>query len=257
MILCYLNNNRIEKYKELFDDFYKKDKNILFEVLLKYKLYLKKQIDLSKDILNEIIKFSTGKDFKIFKEDAIFYLKNINTFIEIIESNKNEIIKIKDFMPIEIPKIGNNEEIDFGLINPKIENIIKFSIEKKLLLIYLKEDFWDSLSKKCSRINRDNIELCYTLRVLLNKYFSMVKGLFEKDKDKKDKNSFYNKDNKIFKEIKNFYRKNVFTNQLDKIIKEYINTNDNITNMEIIELIKDYDLYYSLKDFKKKEILIY
>ena len=47
LILCYLNNCRIDKYKELFDSLYKKDKNILLDIILKYKFYFKNQIELN------------------------------------------------------------------------------------------------------------------------------------------------------------------------------------------------------------------
>ena len=218
----------------MFDELYKSDKDILFEILLKYKLYFKKQINLNKEFLNEIIKFSTKKDFKKFKEDGLFYLKDINTFIEITENNKDDIIKIKGFRPIEIPKVKDNEKIDFGIVNPKIEEIITFSKEKKLLLINFKTEFWDCIANQFSGKSRDNIELCSTLRILFNNYYKMVIDLFKEEKD-----------NKIKKDMISCFKRGIFEHKLDKIIKEYIKTNAKITNIEIIELIKDYNKYYS------------
>ena len=60
----------------MFDKLAKKEesKKILFEVMLTYKLFFKKQFDINEDILNEFIKYATKKDFQIFKEDALFYL---------------------------------------------------------------------------------------------------------------------------------------------------------------------------------------
>lgn len=246
LILTYLNNCLYEKYKDLFDELYKSDKSILFAILLKYKLYFKKQINLHKEFLNEIIKFSAKKDFKKFKEDGLFYLKDINTFIEITENNKDEIIKIKGFKPIEIPKVKDNEKIDFGIINPKIEEIITFSKDQKILLINFKTEFWDRISSQCSGKSRDNIELCSTLRILFNKYYEMIIDLFKEEKD-----------NKIKKEITSCFKKGIFEHKLDKIIKEYIQTNAKITNIEIIELIKDYNKYYSDPNYINRGFLKY
>ena len=240
LILCYLNNCRFDKYNEMFEKLYKADKDILFDVLLKYKLYFKKQIELPENLLNEIIKFSTTKNFKIFKEDGLFYLKDISSFIEIIEKNKEEIIKIKDFETIEIIKIGEDEKINFEKIQPKIEEIINFSKEKKNLLIHFKTYFWESLAKKCSGITRENIELSYNLRNLLKSYNTTLNTLFE------------NKNNPIRKEINGLWKVGIFTRQIDKIMKEYIKNNTKITNLEIIELIKRYNKYYSEDIYIKK-----
>lgn len=87
---------------------------------------------MSKDLLTRIIKYATKKEFKEFKGIASFYLKDINTFLELIEENKEDIIKIKGFEPIEIPEIKDDEEINFGIINPKIEKINEFSKEQKI-----------------------------------------------------------------------------------------------------------------------------
>lgn len=150
LIFCYLNICNKEKYKELFYKLSTKEegKKIIFEVMLTYKLFLKKQIDISNELLNEFIKYSTNKDFKIFKDEALYYLNDINTFLEIIENNKVDIIKIKHFEPIEVLKINDDEDIKFGIINPKIEKMTDFSKEKKKLLLDLNCKFWESLAKK-------------------------------------------------------------------------------------------------------------
>lgn len=53
------------------------------------------------------------------------------------------------------------------------------------------------------------------------------------------------KDNKIRKEISIAFKNGLFTHLIDKLIKEYIKAKTKITNTEIIDLIKDYDKYYS------------
>ena len=206
--------------------------------MLTYKLFFKKQFDINEDILNEFIKYATKKDFQIFKEDALFYLKDINTFIEIIEKNKADIFKIKKFEPIEVLKIKDDEVIKFGIINPKIELLTAFSKNQKKLLIYLNENFWENIAKKSFRINRDNIALCSTIRIIFKNYYNMILDIFKEG-------------NKIKREIKVVFKKGIFLHQIDKIIKEYI-ANTDISNLEIIEIIHDYDEYYTNPNYLKK-----
>ena len=134
--------------------------------------------------MNGIIEYATEKDFKTFKEDALFYLKDINAFLDILENNKDKIIKIKGFEPIEIPDIKYDEEINFGIINPKIDSLISFSKEQKKLVIYLKGKFWEGLVNKCRGISKENIELCSTLNILFRKYTSLVRGIILNKGDK-------------------------------------------------------------------------
>ena len=129
---------------------------------------------------------------------------------------------MKGFESIEIPEIKDDEEIKFGIINPKIESITNFSKEKKKLFLILRGKFWESLSKKCSEINKDNIELCSTLRILFKKYNSLILGILPEE-------------NKIRDDINKSFKNGIFTHLIDKIIKEYIKTNK-ITNIEIIDL---------------------
>ena len=239
LVLCYLNNCSTEKYKELFDSLVKNDENILFEVLLKYKLFFKKQIDINKELVSQIIKYSTKKSFETFKKDALFYLNDINTFLEIIEKNQEDIIKMKGFKPIEIPEIKDGENINFGIINPKIESITNFSKNQKKLLIYLKGKFWENLAKKCSGVSEDDIQICSFIRTLFNRYNSTIAGLFQKD-------------DPIRKDINSSFKKGIFTHQIDKLVKEYIKSSPKITNVEIIELIRDYDKYYSEERYANK-----
>ena len=241
LILCYLYNCDKEKYKHLFNTLSENSKTeiILLEVLLKYKLFFKKQNDMNKDLLTKIIKYAANKEFKEFKEIAFFYLKDINTFLELIEENKEDIIKIKGFESIEIPEIKDDEEIKFGLINPKIEKITEFSKEQKKILVILKGIFWESLAKKCSEVNRDNIYISSTIRAIFNRYYLMVKSILSE------------KDNTA-KEIFQAYKKGTFTHQIDKLIKKYIKTNSKITNNEIIDLIRDYDKYYKENRYANK-----
>lgn len=90
-----------------------------------------KQVDLSWDVLNEVMEFSTEKNFAVFVKDGLFYLRDVNTFLRMMVINGNEIIKMLKFKPIESPKIEDNEKIIFVVVNQKVEEMISFSKEKK------------------------------------------------------------------------------------------------------------------------------
>ena len=232
----YICNN--EKYGELLDILSKNefDKKSLFEVMLQYRLFFKKQTCISKALIDNFIQYITTKDFPTFKEGVLFYLKNIDIFLELIDKNKDNIIKMKEFEPLEIPNIQENEEIKFGIINPKIDSVTNFSKDQKKLLIYLKPKFWKDLAKKCSGISREYIEINLVIKELFKNYYSTIKDIFPES------------DN-IRKEIKNCFYIGIFAGQIHRIIEKYIKDNPKITNLEIIELIRDYDEYYTNKTY--------
>ena len=240
LVLCYLNNYINEKYSKIFNELYKSDKNTLFEILLKYKLYFKKKLNLDLSLLEEIIQFAASKNnFTEFKNNALYYLKDIDTLLSTIEKNKEKIIKIKEFEPIEVGKIENSQKIDFEETVKKLDKIFQFSEENKIVLCYLKCDFWESLAKRCAEVNMDNIKICYKLRERVIKYSNLVNNFI------KEKKSAIYKDNTLV------MNKLIFEDQLNLIIKNYIN-NQNITNIEIIDLIKNYALFYHEDNFIKK-----
>lgn len=116
--------------------------------MLKYKFYFKKHLELDIDFLNDFIKFVITNDFTEFKENALFYLKDMDSFLDIIYNNEEEIIKIYNFEPIEVIKIEDIEKVNIPKNINKLEDIIKFSNNKKALLIYFKSDFCENMAKK-------------------------------------------------------------------------------------------------------------
>ena len=249
LVLSILNNWFFEKFNEKLNELYQIKKDILFEVLLKYKLLFKKNINLDNDKLNELIKYTINKDYKEFKENALFYLKNIRIFIDIIEANKNEIIKIKNFEPIETIEVGYNEKLDIGEIIKKIDIILNFSKENNKLLIYFKPSFWEISIKSCSDLNYNNIILIYKFNEKLKEYKIILNNMFKDINDKQDKKY------KMKKEINLFFKKGSITHQIHHIIHKYIKNNSSeITNDEIIDLIYKYDIYYKdEKQIRKRE----
>ena len=176
LIFCYLNNNYNEKFKKECNKIYEKEKDVLFEIFIKYKSYFKNDIELDiNDFLKQLIEYSTYKTFEEFKYNAKYYLKNINIFLEIMNNCKDKIIEIKDFKPIDIIKIEDSEKIAFDNLIKNINSILAFSKDKKKLLINFKPDFWKKLAEKCSIPSKENIELCYKLqKESLTNYFNIL-----------------------------------------------------------------------------------
>ena len=170
LIFCYLNNYNNEKFKEECDKMLKIEKDVLFEVLLKFKSYFKKELNLDNDFLQQLIEYSTSKTFEIFKENLKYYLKSINKFLEIINKCKDKIIEIKDFKPIDIIKIETNEIIDFDNLIKNTCSILDFSKEQKKLVINFNSEFWKKLAEKCSipNIKILNYVTKYKMNVLKN-----------------------------------------------------------------------------------------
>ena len=102
-------------------------------------------------------------------------------------------------------------------------------------MVNFTKEFWNSIAKKYSEAKIENIKICFKLREKLLKYLKVINDL---NNEKKDNISFINK--------------NVFEHQLDKSIIHYISNSKNITNMEIIDLVKNYDIYYQEEEYERK-----
>jgi hypothetical protein len=231
----------------MFKKLYEKDKKILFHILSKYKFYFKNQINMEINYLNELIDFSTSLQYEEFKENVIFYLRGINTFLKVIDNNKEKISIIEKFHPIEFPKIELESQANINEIIELINEIIEFSEEKKVLVVYFTNDFWDEMLKHCSSFNKDdiekkrnNIEECFNLREKFVKYYKLVQLLYKSKKIK------------IKEDCVKYFEKDEYAFNLDKNIKCIIKEDETLENIEIINLIQYYDIYYSEDKYSNK-----
>ena len=134
IILSFLNIYNYETFLELIEILYKKNKEDLFDILLDYKAYFKNDIKKDFDFFNEFISYSTKKTYDEFIKDGLFYLKNINEYLKVLEFNKEKIILIKKFMPIKIINIDKNINLNINEILKYTEKIISFSEKKKKII---------------------------------------------------------------------------------------------------------------------------
>jgi hypothetical protein len=74
LLLCYWYFCKKEKFRELFDSICKNEEIILFEVLFKYKLFFKGNIELDKELLNKIIGYSAKKKISKFSKKMHYFI---------------------------------------------------------------------------------------------------------------------------------------------------------------------------------------
>ena len=242
IILCYLNNYNFPKFSETVKHLYAQDSTILFQILLTYKSYFKKDIKVDEKILDEFIEYTAGKTYKDLTESALIYLKNLKLFLKIINKNKEKLIDIENFKPIQSTNHLENKiaQKDLNEIIELLNDIMEFSNEKNQLLIAFNDNIWEKLIQNCNSSSQENIILLSKLREIFIKYFELVSNLNKKDN--------------IYKNAFNFDKKDKFDITLHKNIKEHLQKEQNIQNIEIINLIMLRDPIYSTdKNISKRE----
>ena len=237
LILCYLNHYNKEAFEKLLTKLSESAKLTLFEILQIYNHFFKKNINLKDSLLVEFVGYSAEQNkenFEKFNEKGLFYLNNVNLFMEAINVNKDKIISIKGFKPININIFENYKNIDIKKFQKDFNDILEFSENKKQLLIAFLNVFWENLGNLYQNSTQENILICKDLR---DKFLAYHKLVIENCKI-----------NIIKKEAKEFYEKDIFAFILDKIIKNYIKESKTLQNIEIVKLVMDYDPYYFPKE---------
>ena len=129
IILCYFNFYDNDKFSKIINELFKSQPETLFEILLIYNSHLKyHQINQNFDFFNKFIEYTILNKEYSFLERGLKYISNIETFINIIEKNKdkyfNKYIKNnKDYLKYII-------KLDDNLKKIKDENSTSLSDEK-------------------------------------------------------------------------------------------------------------------------------
>ena len=234
----------------------------LYEILIQYHSHFMNPLNQSQQFFNGFIQYVIKKEnkFEIFKR-AMKYIKDIETYLFVINENKNQIfdkykeLKIK---PIELgptlklikynidkcftgEKTNSDNESDEednteGLnrlqavececdkIIELIEKLIKFSEKERTLAIYLKVTFWINLIKQYDIPDWENINNLHKLRELFKKYNNLINFLYEEkneDDTKDKKNKKKIKKEGIKYEINGYLERDEFALNLNKNIKGF------------------------------------
>ena len=98
IILCYFNFYNKKNFSLTVDYLFKNKPNDLYEILLIYYSHFKNPINQNFEFFNKFIKYTIlNKDFTFF-ERGLSYIRDIETYLNIIEKNKVDIFNkyIKD-----------------------------------------------------------------------------------------------------------------------------------------------------------------
>ena len=108
IVLSYLNHYDYENFSLTVNELFNKKPDHLFEILLIYNANFKNPINQNIDFFNEFIKYSIlNKEFSSLLK-GLDYIRDICTFLSIINKNKEEIHKKYNLQKIEkIIKIGD------------------------------------------------------------------------------------------------------------------------------------------------------
>ena len=91
IILCYLNFYDYDNFSKIINELCKNNLEVLFEILLIYNSHLKYHpINQNFDFFNKFIEYTILNKENSFFERALKYIRDIETFINIIENNKDK-----------------------------------------------------------------------------------------------------------------------------------------------------------------------
>ena len=227
-----------DKAKEIIEDLSnednQEDKNIFFDIFKKYSLIFKNFDIINKNILNDLISDSNETNFNNIKS-ILNYEKDTFTLLELLDNNKNILIKFPEKEPKNVINIyeytRQNKKDEIKKICEKINSLIVFQKKKGILFLDFSKKFWDKYAKIFNEVNIETIDKLNYLKKSLKEYNLLL-------------NKYCNKTPKnIDKDILVYYNKdeygNLIHNKINLIIK-----NKNLNELELLEIIFKKDPYY-------------
>ena len=302
ILFCYLHYYDEDKFPIMIKEFSEGNSNILYDILIKYDSHFINPLNQTKEFYDGFLKYVLKKNdeekekekneeekekdnLKIF-ERVLNYVEDIETYLYIINENKQQIFKKYESLksaPIQLgpnlklnkyiidstikagEKKPDNQSEDSGDDNSEksiknecdtiidlIEKLIEFSKNERILAIYIKSTFWINLIKKYDISDWENINNLYKLRELFKKYNELIIFLYEqKNSNEGSKETKIKKKKKeeIKNDINRYYDRDEFAFMLNKNIKGFFDNNkNNISNDEILGTIEKYNPYFNIKD---------
>ena len=188
--------------------------------------------------LDKNLLLKSNNDSKEKQAEAKTEAKNKNEVI-ITSTEANNTDTKKTLQQIKEEKNSNIEKKNMNhtllKIIKKINSIITFCDLKNIFIIFFTNEFWKEMLNYCSEPNQDGIYFCSKLRDAFTLYHNLVIKIFEK----KEKKKFT-----IKNEAMNYFDNDEFAFILDHIIRKYIDNNKEITNIEKLAFITQYNPYY-------------
>ena len=275
LLLCYLNFYDYDNFSKIVNELFDKNPNNLFEILLTYNVHFKYPISQNYDLLNNFISYVIKeKDFDNF-QCGLNYIKDIFTFINIIEVNKEDIyekytknnesciIKLDDKLKFDKNNVEENNDIEneqisikgksikefVGIISSDVSennaNKIIFKIIENITSIIIFSDkkdtfliyFTNNFWKYILNYYNEPKQDNILICFNLRNLFLQYYDLVIKKFGKKKKKS------NIKNEAVNYYEIDEFAFLLDKMIKKFIEENE-LESIEKLAYITHYNPYY-------------
>ena len=247
VLFSYLSNYDKDNFPKIIKDFSEGNEEILYEILIIYYSHFR-DLNQNSEFYNNFLSYAIRKKktYDII-ERILNYIKDIETFIYVINKNKVDIIKYDYFKnnPISLSSdlklIRREDKKEINFIVTIIEDLIKFSNDNQILVIYLKREFWINLLKQYNKADMENIDNCYQLRELYKKYYHLINKLYKETDDERK--------NEIKKDINKYYFRDEFAFILNNNIKKFLEKEGNKeTDQDKLGIIEQYNPYYSSND---------
>ena len=281
VLFSYLHYYDKTNFSGMIKKFIDGNSGVVYDILIEYYSHFMNPLNQNQKFFDDFIKHALKKDnkdnkYQIFKR-VMKYIEDIETYLFVINENKNEIFencKELKTKPIELgpnlklykynndktnnPKSNSLNESDGEDSTPRlkkiqaeetecdkiiklIEDLLKFSEKEQILAVYLKVTFWINLIKQYDIPDWRNINKLYNLRELYKKYNNLINSLYEKNEKKKKED--------IKSEINGYLERDEFASYLNKNIKQlFEKEKDRLTNTEILGAIKEYNPYFSIEE---------
>jgi len=253
IILCYLCYYDKDNFSKIIKEFSERNADILYEILIIYYLHFKVPLNQDFEFYNNFIRYAIKKQKELnIIERITKYIDDIETFIYVINKNKAGIVK-KYYDELKkkpiilssnlklIKKEDRYEKNEIDRIINLIREIIEYSKNNGILIIYLKSEFWINLLKQYNKPDLENIISCYGLRLLYKEYYNLINTLY---KETTDENEII-----IKKDINKYYMRDKFIFILNDNIKKFMEINDSkLLDQEKLGIIAKYNPYYNIED---------
>ena len=254
ILLCYLSFYDKDNFPQIIKKLYEVKSNVLYEILIIYSSHFVIPLNQVSDFYNNFVKYAIkqGKEFNIL-ERILDYIDDIETILYVINDNKAEIYKKYDlrFKHFELhnnlrltkkeykeKNINQEKNVKDNMIK-LVEEIIEFSFDKQILIIYLKDSFWYNLLNQYNYPDLEYIDKCYQIRILSKKYYKLTNILFNKCTNENELSIMHN--------IKRYNDRDPFAFILDKNIKVLLEQGIYSDEQKLGILVK-YNPYYNIEN---------
>ncbi len=278
IILCYLNYYDYETFSSVLNDLCAKKPEDLYEILLIYYGHLQDyQINKNFEFLNNFISYTiANKNFQYLYR-GLYYIKDPETFLYIIEKNKNEIFErynfhkkknIIRFYHLEFKDMEDEPQIEIETKGTASQNNIENTKE-----LFTEDINHNTKTKRKSRFEMINniksiIKFCKDKNTFLIDFkFNLWQSLLKYHEEPTQDNieicfklrelykEYYDLVNKVFdkkdiifsyirRETINYFYHDEFGFLLDQIIQKYIDNNKELSNIKKLNIIVKYHPYY-------------